>query len=693
MRQGSVLHIFTLCTILMLSTVNVINSVPAETENPCSGPYVDKITYQVCETENAAVLELNGGEVHAIRYPISPSSVSSLEANPDIEIHSIPEDGYAYIDINCQKYPLNISGLRQAFAYAFDKTELVSDIGAGYAIEHDSVLSIKDELCIEGSLPFHYYSNQSDIGNQILDDLSFVIDGGTGWRLAPDGNPFFIDIIYYAGDEASHTVMENTVDTLRSLSIASNQLALGFSEYFMYVNDHGDYGMAINAFSGNLRDLDWILDNYHSSTSSASYMNPSSYENDTFDALAAVALNTGTYEDLFDAASNIQEHLHENVPVLVLYQNIEHQAYRTPEFTAYVEDEWWGIPGHWTNVKVHQSTGSVFGGVFKIAISYFPITFNLFNFAVKGAYDLETTIANNLYSSLYKRGSDGIMYPDLAENIIVETHSTNSMVPEGQSWVTFDIRQDAVWSDGTPLDAEDIAFTFNYLEESKVYGNPIGYIYGWGEDFLAADTLPGNKARIEMNGSSYYHIQQLLEVKIIPEHIFNDATGIGYDGWNDWNPIIDPADPYVTCGPFYISSYDSVSIELSRNMDYHWLSGSAPKILASEDVTYVLGTTGNQIVWEVTDEDPNEYSIYRNGVLQDTDSWNGSNIIHNVDGLAVGTYNFTLVLTDLSGWVTTDIVWVTVTAGGGGMPDLLTLGVIGGVAVILILGVVIYKKR
>jgi hypothetical protein len=184
----------------------------------------------------------------------------------------------------------------------------------------------------------------------------------------------------------------------------------------------------------------------------------------------------------------------------------------------------------------------------------------------------------------------------------------------------------------------------------------------------------------------------MLLTWIIPEHIFNDVDGIGFDGWADWNPVL-TSDPHITCGPFYLSSHDSNTIELTKNTDYHWPAGNAPVVLSAEDVSYARGTTGNQIVWHVTDEDPEEYSIYRDGVLQATEVWDGSDITYNVDGLAIGTYNFTIVLTDTSGWITTDTVQVTVTEGFGELPDLLTISIVGGAVVILIIGAVIYKKK
>jgi len=126
-------------------------------------------------------------------------------------------------------------------------------------------------------------------------------------------------------------------------------------------------------------------------------------------------------------------------------------------------------------------------------------------------------------------------------------------------------------------------------------------------------------------------------------------------------------------------------------MDYHWLSGLAPKVLSANNITYVQGSTGNEILWEVTDEDPLNYTIYRNGNLVETDDWDGLSIAHNVDGLSAGTYNYTLVLTDASRHRVINVVWVTVIQS---MPDLLVVGtIIGSVSVIILCSYLIFKRR
>jgi ABC-type transport system substrate-binding protein len=674
----------------MLSSASTVDAVPAETENPCSGPYVDKVVYTSYPNPNDRVTRLISGDADALIFPVDPSFLSSLEIEPDIDIYSMLDNGLRYIDINCWKYPLNISGFRRAFAYAFNKTRVVSEVMEGHTIAHDSVVSLKEDWCIEEDLPWHYYSNQSATGNQILDTLNFTIDGGTGFRLAPDGTSFNVIAAYIPGDEKSQGIAEEAVDALRSMSIDAETNA--DHTVFNNVAFHGDYDMVVYKDHYYERDLDWILDNYYSQNSVIPNKNPSNYKNDTFDSLREIVLSAPTFGEVSEAVSDIQKHLHENVPVLIVCQDIEYHAYRNTHFTGHVEDDYWGIPGHWTNVKVHSRTGTVFGGVFDIAIGNYPFTFNMFRTDIESIQN----ILSNLYSGVYKMGPDGETYLDLAEEVLIETHSTNIAVPEGQTWIRVEIKDSILWSDGTPLTAEDVAFTFTYLYESGLLGNPFGDTR-WTGDFLFSEVLSPSFARIRLNRDSYYTsltIQKMLLTKIIPDHIFSDDTGIGYAGWADWDPVL-TSDPFVTCGPFYLSAHDSLSFELSRNMDYHWPSGLTPKILSSDNITYVQGTTGNQIVWEVTDDDPDVFKIFRDGSLEVSDEWNGSNLIHNVDGLSVGTYNYTLALTDISGHRVTNTVWVTVSASGiSDMPDMLIVGTIVGSSIVIIVAVVlIYKRR
>ncbi|MHA2028172.1 MAG: hypothetical protein ACW99Q_02180 [Candidatus Kariarchaeaceae archaeon] len=81
------------------------------------------------------------------------------------------------------------------------------------------------------------------------------------------------------------------------------------------------------------------------------------------------------------------------------------------------------------------------------------------------------------------------------------------------------------------------------------------------------------------------------------------------------------------------------------------------------DLTYNNDTTENEIVWILSDSDPNAYAVYRNDTVEPVQSSTWSNalpITVNVDGLALGVYNYTIWVNDTEENIVTDWVLVTV---------------------------------
>lgn len=85
-----------------------------------------------------------------------------------------------------------------------------------------------------------------------------------------------------------------------------------------------------------------------------------------------------------------------------------------------------------------------------------------------------------------------------------------------------------------------------------------------------------------------------------------------------------------------------------------------PTIEDAEDVVYIEGTTGNVLDWTADDDYPATYAISLNGTLVKEGNWGGARIVFDVDGLAVGIYEFTLTVYDMSGNHATSSANVTV---------------------------------
>jgi len=119
---------------------------------------------------------------------------------------------------------------------------------------------------------------------------------------------------------------------------------------------------------------------------------------------------------------------------------------------------------------------------------------------------------------------------------------------------------------------------------------------------------------------------------------------------------------------FAIKAYDEVpnygDISNSPNGKTLAIEEATPPIVGSPpDITYEEGTIGHVISWNATDDNPGNYLIYKDGFEVDSGGWTSDTPIKiNVDGLAVGTYNYTIVVSDMFNNTVIDTVFVNVTS-------------------------------
>ena len=505
------------------------------------GPFIDRVVYRVILGQDSVLLALQSGEVEIGHIDHSPIWI--LSSDPDIDVLETPRNAYSYISINCDKYPMNILGFRQAFAFAFNKSKAVDYVYEGHASLHDSVVPSTHRWCAEDLLEYHYYEADIERGNAILDELGFTLNATSGYRDAPNGEPFTVIGIYPEYIEPAR-IAQLAREALDSLHISS------FWDTPWYPVPLLSYDMIVSSWSGEYDTMVWENSIFNYYNASLSYW--------------IEEYNDGkTYEEVFEASAEIQKILHYNVPRLVVCQPNYLEAIRIDQFQGHVEDYHRYFSGPWTLRRIHRVDGT-YGGTFNLAISRYLFTFNI--------YIYSHMIFENLYSSLFSHGPNLEPIPDLAESMLVETHSDNPSISQGHTRFTFDILQNATWSDGMALTAEDISFTFLYQIESGFYGNPAVSSL---TDLVGVYSPSTYRVVFEFSSESYWHFDKIAYDYIIPKHIF---TTIGYEGWNTWNPVLDPAEPHVTCGPFLLTDFDAGEfIELTVNPDYHWLPMRPPQ--------------------------------------------------------------------------------------------------------------------
>jgi len=574
---------------MILVLISLPNPTFAQSTTPSNlntGPYVDEIVYVVIPRQDDQVLALQSGAIEMHMGFIDPSYLPTLDMDPSIDIYSALRNGYGHITINCRKYPLNISAFRRAFAFAFDKTEVAAEVMQGFSQVHDSLVPYANGWCVEEDFEWHYYTNQADIGNQILDNAGFIINASSGYRLAPDGSPFEVLITYADYSELAGGVAQIGADALQALHVNATPNPAEFNEYISILDAHGDFDMAFYSRNFYSNDVDWLAYDYWSEYSVVPYQNPTNFVNATYDSWRDQLLYGTSYEEVYEAAAEMQKILHYNVPVLVAYQNTYIQAYRNDALTGHVQDLSRYISGPWTMRKIHRLDGTM-GGIVFVGIGEEQESFNVFvarNPTIRSIFD-------ELYPSLFKYGPDMVPHTDLARQMFIDTHDDNPSISEGHTRFTIDLIENATWSDGTPLTAEDVANSFTYIVESGAYGNPqaVECI-----DLVAAYAPLPYRVVLEYNTESYWHFSNFAFDYIFPRHIFHDVDGeIGYEEWNTWNPVIDPEHHHVTSGPFILTEYNPGEYILAANEDFRYYPTGPPPDHTASNPTDSTTPTGN----------------------------------------------------------------------------------------------------
>lgn len=558
-----------------------------------NGPYVDKLVFNVITQDDQQVLALLSNEIDLIGDMVDPSFLPELEEAADVDVANVLRNGYGYVVINNAKYPYNITDFRRALAFAVDKEAISDDVWDGLSSPQDSCVPQVNPYSIEGQLPYTYYEANAVLGNQLLDAAGFAIPTGETYRRAPNGQPFSVLVECAQSSSIAIEVGQVFAEALEALHIEAESVPTDFYEYLNRLYFHGDFDMVFLGSSFNNFDVDWLAYEYWSEYADEPYWNFPMFQNATYDSWRDQLLHATEYEDVYEAAIEMQKIWVHACPNIIAYENTLLSAYRTDKFEGYINDVSDGVPGWWTNYKVHlkDSLGGPFGGTFRWSN---PLDLDSFNFMVSSsAYT--ANVLNQLYDSLITQDYNGNDVPWLAESYEAETHDDNPAVPVGYTRFTFQLIQNATWTDGSPLTADDVAFSLNYFRDAP--GNPYGADLS---EMTAAYAPTPYTVVVEFSTESFWHLHTCAYKPVIPKAVFQD---IGLTGWNLWNPD-PPNEAMITSGPFNVSDYVAGEFcELTYNPNYYFgLDRTTPSTTtdtgAGGDITLaiVAGAVGAAVV-------------------------------------------------------------------------------------------------
>lgn len=212
---------------------------------------------------------------------------------------------------------------------------------------------------------------------------------------------------------------------------------------------------------------------------------------------------------------------------------------------------------------------------------------------LKAVGSLGNAFTENLspFSPNVNPGVEGVIYENLVyvnyltgqeTPLIATSHSFNS----DNTQLTFAIRQGITWSDGQPLTASDVVFTFMML---KQYPNADGA--GIWTHITGVSATDPNTVVFTFGTPDVPLLPFIEETYIVPQHL--------------WSTIGDPtkfinASP-VGSGPMKLKSFTAQQITLVKNPSY-WQASSVKvdeldELLANSNDTAILKIANHDIDW------------------------------------------------------------------------------------------------
>ncbi|MCE4598695.1 MAG: ABC transporter substrate-binding protein [Desulfurococcales archaeon] len=227
------------------------------------------IVYLRVASNNVALAMLVRGELDWSNFflPGVPQLVKQYEF-----IHTWYKDrpyhlpaNVAFLFINNQKYPLNLTEFRRAMAYAINVDEIIERVFEGTVLKSNSVgflpipswqrFYAKD---LDEEMGFKY---DPDKANEILDKLGFKDIDGDGYRETPSGERLRLTIIVPFGWTDWMESIRIIAENLGQVGINVEPKFPDFSKYFDDLTK-GYFDLAINNFNSFVSPTPWTMYNW-----------------------------------------------------------------------------------------------------------------------------------------------------------------------------------------------------------------------------------------------------------------------------------------------------------------------------------------------------------------------------------------------------------------------------------------------
>jgi peptide/nickel transport system substrate-binding protein len=215
------------------------------------------------------------------------------------------------------------------------------------------------------------------------------------------------------------------------------------------------------------------------------------------------------------------------------------------------------------------------GGRLKIANFTDPKTFNPITANETSSLDLIYWLFDGL---VRKNQVTHEIEPALAERWTVE--------PDQKTW-TFFLRKGVRWSDGKPLTADDVVFTYNDVVYNTNFVNvKVDYIRLDGKDFVVSKIDDYTVRVVTPDVYAPFLEFFAFDVRIVPKHILSRA--VAQKGFEAAYSVSTPPAELVGTGPFRLKQHKQGQFTIVERNPYYWRVDSKGQRLPYFDAAIMM---------------------------------------------------------------------------------------------------------
>ncbi|MFZ2471018.1 MAG: ABC transporter substrate-binding protein [Methanothrix sp.] len=279
-----------------------------------------------------ATVAFQQGEIDFVG--LSADLLDMFKSDNDVYIFQQPAIWGYELSFNMNKSPiLKDKAVRQAFAYAIDREELVEKIGRGAGNPGSMGILPQDHIWYNDNLP--KYEHDAKKAKQVLYDAGWTDSDGDG-IMDKDGRKLSFNVIL-SSDQAR--IGELIKERLKEAGIDVSIQAIESKSRDSKLST-GDFEIGINGYGGWGSDADYLRTKFCGASfgiEGASHGRPLiGYQNDRVDELCLAQLCETDEKKRKEIVYELQEVLAEEVPSIPLYYTASYNAYRPAAYDGWM---------------------------------------------------------------------------------------------------------------------------------------------------------------------------------------------------------------------------------------------------------------------------------------------------------------------------------------------------------------------